>query len=128
MEVNDMKRLLFMKLLLLILTCFLVGCSKNPKPAEQYIPIRAYVMQGSEEPIKPTVSLQDNNKFTFIYSAFSSYIAHGSYEVDKGNLILKTDDGKYKYVFKIKDTTLIFNKKESSAIPLVNVLDGAIFE
>lgn len=32
-----------------------------------------------------------------------SYIAIGSYEVNDDNLILKTDDGKYKYVFKIKE-------------------------
>jgi len=129
MEANDMKKLLFMKFLLLILTCVLVGCSNNPKTTEQYKPIRAYVMQESEEPIKPIVALEDRNKFTFTYSALSSYIAIGSYEVDDDNLILKTDDGKYKYIFKIEDNTLIFNAKESSEIPpFANVPNGAIFK
>ena len=59
----------------------------------------------------------------------SSYYAIGSYEIDDGSLILKTDDGKYKYVFKIEDNTLIFNEKESSEIPsYANVPDGAVFE
>ncbi|WP_265445876.1 hypothetical protein [Acetivibrio straminisolvens] len=124
-----MRKLHFMKFLLLVLTCVLVGCSNNAKSTEQYIPIRAYVMQESEEPIKPIVSLEDSNKFTFTYSVLSSYIAIGSYEVDDGNLILKTDDGKYKYVFKIKGDNLIFNATESSEIPtFANVPDGAIFK
>jgi hypothetical protein len=92
MEVSDMKKLLFMKFLFLVLICVLVGCSNNPKMAEQYIPV-------------------------------------GTYEADDDNLILKTDDGKYKYVFKIKDNTLIFSAKESSEIPsFANVPDGAIFK
>lgn len=81
-----MKKLLFKKFLLLVLTCVLVGCSNNPKATEQYSPIRAYVMQ-------------------------------------------ELDDGKYKYVFKIKDSTLIFNAKKSSEIPsFANVPHGAIFK
>jgi hypothetical protein len=96
---------------------------------EQHIVIGNYVMQASKEPVKPIVSLEDSNKFTFTYSALSSYIAIGSYEVDDDNLILKTDDGKYKYIFKIKDNALIFNAKESSQIPsFANVPDGTIFE
>lgn len=59
----------------------------------------------------------------------SSYIAIGSYEVDYDNLVFKTDDGKYKYVFKIKDNNLIFSATESSEIPsFANVPDGAIFK
>jgi len=86
-------------------------------------------MQESEEPSKPIVLLKDGNRFTFTYSLLSSYYAIGSYEIDDGNLILKTDDGEYKYVFKIKDNTLIFNAKESSEIPsYANVPDGAVFE
>ncbi|AUG56118.1 hypothetical protein [Acetivibrio saccincola] len=126
-----MKKLYFMKFILLILICILVGCSGtyNTKTAEQYLPIRVYVMQESQEPIKPSVSLKDNNRFTFNYSALSSYIAIGSYEVNDDNLILKTDDGKFKYVFKIKDDQLIFNAAESSKIPsYANVPDGAIFK
>lgn len=125
-----MKNLLYVKylFLLMVLIWALIGCSNNPKTTEQYIPIGTYAMQESEEPVKPVVSLEDSNKFTFSYSVLSSYIAIGSYEVDDDNLILRTDDGEYKYVFKIKDDILIFDEKESSKIPsFANVSDGAIF-
>ena len=124
-----MKKLLSMMLLLLVLAWVFVGCSKTPKTAVQNIPVGTYIMRESKEPAKPTVSLEDGNRFTFTYSLLSSYYAIGSYEIDDGNLILKTDDGEYKYMFKIKDNTLIFNAKESSEIPsYANVPDGAVFE
>ena len=124
-----MRKLHFMKILLLALTCFIAGCSNNSKTTEQFVLTRAYVMQESEDPMKPVVLLNENNKFSFTYSALSSYIAIGTYEVDNDNLVLKTDDGKYKYVFKIKDDCLIFNAKESSSFPsYANVPDGAIFK
>ena len=124
-----MRKIVFAKFLLLVLALVIVGCSNTPETADQYIPSGNYIMQESEEPSKPTVSLKDGNRFTFTYSLLSSYYAVGSYEIDDGNLILKTDDGEYKYVFKIKDNTLIFNAKESSEIPsYANVLDGAVFE
>jgi hypothetical protein len=124
-----MRKIVFAKFLLLVLALVIVGCSNTPETADQYIPSGNYIMQESEEPSKPTVSLKDGNRFTFTYSLLSSYYAVGSYEIDDGNLILKTDDGEYKYVFKIKDNTLIFNAKESSEIPsYANVPDGAVFE
>lgn len=124
-----MRKIVFAKFLLLVLALVIVGCSNTPETADQYIPAGNYIMQESEEPSKPTVSLEDGNRFTFTYSLLSSYYAVGSYEIDDGNLILKTDDGEYKYVFKIKDNTLIFNAKESSEIPsYANVPDGAVFK
>lgn len=63
------------------------------------------------------------HKFSFTYSPESSYWAIGSYEEDDGKLILKTIDGQFKYLFKIKDKSLIFNGKES----LEKVPDGSIF-
>ena len=131
MEVGAMKKLFYMKclLLLMVLTWTLIGCSNNSKTTDQSISVGTYIMEESEEVIKPVVSLQADNKFTFTYSMLSSYLPIGSYEVDNGNLILKTDDNKYKYVFKIKDNSLIFNEKESSEMPsFANVPNGAIFE
>jgi hypothetical protein len=125
----NMRKIIFVGLLLLVLAWVLVGCSKTPKTVVQNIHAGTYIMQESEEPSKPTVSLENGNRFTFTYSLLSSYYAVGSYEIDDGSLILKTDDGEYKYVFKIKDNTLIFNEKESSEIPsYANVPDGAVFE
>ena len=124
-----MKKLFFVKFLLLVLAWVLVGCSITPITADQYIPVGNYIMQEAEEPAKPIVLLKDGYRFTFTYSLLSSYYAIGSYEIDDGNLILTTDDGENKYVFKIKDKTLIFNAKESSEIPsYANVPDGAVFK
>jgi predicted small secreted protein len=129
MEVRDMKKLLSMMFLLLVLAWVLAGCSNTPKTAVQNIPVGTYIMRESKEPAKPIVLLKDGDRFTFTYSLLSSYYAIGSYEIDDGNLILRTDDGENKYVFKIKDNTLIFNEKESSEIPsYANVPDGAVFE
>ncbi len=132
-----MKKSYIAKYLLLILISLLVGCSNDNKNTEQYLPIGNYIMEESEEIIKPIVSLEDGNKFTFNYSVFSSYYNHGSYEEEGSNLILETDDGMFKYVFKIKDDTLIFNEKESSEISsykkvpdgpsYANVIDGSSF-
>lgn len=97
---------------------------------EESIAIGDYIMEKSEEVAKPTVQLKEDNKFIFNYSVLSSYIAIGSYDVDDdSNLILKTDDGKFQYVFKIKGKTLIFNLEESAEMPsYVNIPDGSIFK
>lgn len=124
-----MKKLLSIMLLLLVLAWVLAGCSSTLKMAVQNIPVGNYIMQEAEEPAKPIVLLKDGYRFTFNYSMLSSYYAIGSYEIDDGNLILRTDDGENKYVFKIKDNILVFNEKESSEIPsYANVPGGAVFK
>ncbi len=125
-----MKNLYSMMFLFLILMGLLGGCSNEIKTTELNLPIGKYVLQESEQIMKPVVSLEDSNKFSFSYSMLSSYFNYGSYTEEDGNLILKTDDGMFKYVFKVKGNTLIFNSKESSEKegPLhTNVLDGSVF-
>ena len=58
-----------------------------------------------------------------------SYRALGSYEIyDDRSLIPKTDDGEFKFVFTLKEKTLIFNLGESAEMPpYVNIPDGSIF-
>ncbi|CRZ35444.1 hypothetical protein DFR55_14817 [Herbinix hemicellulosilytica] len=117
----------YLYIIILLFMVFVLTACSSKKSSE--IEHRAYVMTESEEPIKPTVILSDDNKFSFSYSPLSSYIAIGTYEIDDSNIILKTDDGLYKYVFKIEDGALIFNANESSSIPsYAEVPDGAIFE
>ena len=123
-------------IILIAIACILLLSACNNK-IEPGLAIGNYVMEESDEIIKPTVTLKENKEFIFNYSILSSYFANGTYEEDGSNLILKTGDGKYKYVFEIKDNTLNFNEKESSEIssyaesagaPLTkNVLDGSIF-
>lgn len=122
-----MKKPIF-ALIIISMTLILAACSKSNKEAID-LEVRAYIMNDSEEFLKPTVTLQENNKFTFVYSALSSHIPMGTYEIDNDKLILKTDDGKEEYVFKIDNGTLIFVEKDSSKLPsYANIPDGAMFE
>ncbi len=124
-----MKKLNFMRFLLIALVCVLAGCSSETRPTAQDLPLRKYVMEESGDPLKPSVSLEEDNRFMFIFSPLSSYIAFGSYKVNDDNLILKTDDGKYTFVFGIRNGSLIFNAEESSELPkIANIPDGAIFK
>ncbi len=115
-------------LLIFIMLSTFTGCGKNTVTGAINVSVGKYIMLESEEPLKPSVVLDENNMFMFTYSMLSSYVPTGSYEVADGKLILNTNDGKYKYVFKIKSNELIFDAKESSEIPsYANVPDGAVF-
>lgn len=73
----------------------------------------------------------EDNSFKFMYSALSSHIPCGSYEI-KGNKLILTEvtkgDKKSTFVFKIDEENLIFQKNESTALPEYSeVKDGAVF-
>lgn len=122
-----MKKFLLIILLLQIMAFSLIGCSEKDDDSAE-LTERIYIMNESDEVIKPTVTLKDN-EFTFFYSALSSEITKGTYEIDGDKLILKTDNGQKQYVFKIDNDTLIFNANESSKLPdYANIPDGAVFE
>ncbi len=114
---------------ILILACSIVGCSNS-----EVLSIGSYVFEESIDVIKPTVSLEENNKFSFTYSALSSYLPSGTYKIDNNRLILNTEDTigniKIEYVFEINNGTLVFNAEQSTKIPpsLANVPDGAVFK
>ena len=130
-----MKRILFA----LLLSVALFGCTQK---TEQTLPLRSYVCL-AEEPSSPDVSeeskkiaaimphitLEEDNRFTFAFSAISSYIARGKYEIKNDRLILKTDDGlNYEYGFDIKDEQLIFDAGNSSEQTwYADIPDGAVF-
>lgn len=92
-----------------------------------------------ESVVKPNIVLSNGgNRFQFTYSALSSYIAVGNYELTDNKLTLKTDDGNNTYVFNVKGNTFVFDASKSSEIPKYAyssgakaecpVPDGAIFE
>ena len=121
-----MKRALYLLLLILIMLLF-IGCAN--KSSADLDTSHDYIYMESTEAVKPSIRFGGNDQFQFTYSALSSYIAIGLYEVDDGYLFLKTDDGAYEYVFKIEKGTLIFDAEKSSAIPShANVPDGAVFK
>ena len=122
-----MKKICSLLFLFILISCFIVGCSNNNTAIKSNLAIGTYEFQGTNEPLNPFVSLKENNEFLFVYSGLSSYIPVGTYEINKNNLILKTDDGEYKYIFKIENNTIVFNKEESSSILIGSIKDGAVF-
>lgn len=102
---------------------------------------KAYTYLDSVEPvIMPSFQLSDVDKtFTFTWSAFSSYFAHGTYELTEDSLTLKTYDGLYTFVFDAAgEDRFVFNAGQSAAIPQYKyssdgepqspVPDGAVFQ
>lgn len=83
----------------------------------------------------PTLTLnRKDNSFSFSFDPLSSYLSYGTYEQENGKIICKTDDGQYKYVFKVTDeATLVFDKKASSSVKVTDskianeIKDGAVF-
>ncbi len=123
-----MKKALYLLLLVLILIPTFVGCV-NENNLDVDI-TNVYVYEESTEALKPTITFEENNQYTFMYSALSSYLPGGSYEISDEYVVLKTDDEPgYEYFFKIKGETLVFDSEKSSEMPsFANVPNGAIFK
>lgn len=92
-----------------------------------------YTYTDSTDYIKPNFALKDNSRFVFMYSPLSSYYAEGEFQLSDTRLIMKTDDGKNTYVFKVDGNKYVFDAASSSKMPDYNVTgtpvpDGAVFE
>ena len=105
----------------------LLGVNRTREVASQ----RVYCFTESVDFMAPTIILSINsNRFQFTYSAFSSYIAYGSYRIEgekdgKHQLILETSDGKNHYVFDALDGGYVFDEAASSKIPQYSYSSGA---
>lgn len=123
-----MKKVICYTMLLIFVLLF--GCSTDTID-KTLISIGKYVLQSSDEVIAPYVLLEEDNKFVFMYSALSSYFAHGKYSIDSNKLILTTEDEKFTYVFKINNKSISFIEDKSSEIPSYSgkapVIDGDVF-
>jgi hypothetical protein len=119
-----MKKLCCLLFIIMILVCYVTGCSDS----KTNLVMGIYELQEINTGIKkPTLELKENNEFVFTYSALSSYLPIGTYKIDNTDLILKTDDGKNKYIFQIKGNNLVFNEGKSSPVSFGEVTDGAVF-
>ncbi len=78
--------------------------------------------------INGTVTLYANNKMMFNYSLLSSYIPYGTYSVEGETLVMKTDDGRFTYTFRVGEDTLIFDAVNSSPLPEFNYGNGTKFK
>lgn len=72
-----------------------------------------YTLESSNEYIKPYINLK-NGKFHFFTSVYSSYRCEGNYELTKEKLTLKSDDGRYIFVFEVVGDNMIFDANNSS--------------
>lgn len=113
----------------------LCACSDGESKSSVDIKTGTYVLQNANKTvILPNVTLDDKNNFTFTYSALSSNIPKGSYEVKGNKLILSVDieDGEsISYVFNIDKGNLVYQKGQSTPLPAFakdEVYDGAIFK
>ena len=92
---------------------------------------RVYSYRESDSVVKPSISLFEGNRFQFTFSAVSSYLGVGTYAIYDDILVLNTDDGKYRYTFRIDGENidrLIFDADDSSEnIHLGDFEDGAVF-
>ena len=89
---------------------------------------RYYCMRSSEEIIKPGFALFEDGTFSMTFSAVSSYIGIGTYEMTEDKLTLRTNDGQFTYVFDIVDDKMIFDAEASSEMVwFSDMKDGAVF-
>ena len=89
---------------------------------------------GSGKTVPMLILNRKDNSFSFTFDPLSSYVSYGTYERKGGKIICKTEDGQYKYVFKVTDeATLVFDQKASSAVKVTDskiaseIKDGAVF-
>lgn len=102
-------------------------------------PYSNYIFRDSADPLNPIISLSSySDKFQFAYSAYSSYMPVGTYELTEDTLTLRTDDGENVYVFHVQENGFAFDAAQSSKIPKYRysafaiqtespVPDGAVF-
>ncbi|MBQ6932991.1 MAG: hypothetical protein IJN37_01250 [Clostridia bacterium] len=90
---------------------------------------RVYVYRDSEEKvIKPSFVLQENGMFSMTFSAASSYIGVGKYELTDETLSLYTDDGDFEYHFDVTEEGFAFDAEKSSDMTwFAKIPDGALF-
>lgn len=90
---------------------------------------RVCVYRDSEEKImKPSFVLQENGTFSMTFSAVSSYIGVGKYELTDETLSLYTDDGDFEYHFDVTEEGFAFDAEKSSDMTwFAQIPDGALF-
>jgi len=143
-----MKRTFLLPILLLLFLLAFVGCDNvlsqsngsqstngifntNAEDVGEDTVIRIYGYIESEEVVKPSIILFEDNKCQFTFSAYSSYSGIGTYTIEDDFLILNTSDGNYTYTFRIEgddmDRLIFLAEKSSEYLHLGKFEDGAVF-
>lgn len=127
-----MKRVIvyFVVPFLLLVSC--CGCSQKKEP--ELLSGSYMLSQYMGAYMSPFIDFDTKkNTFSFHYDFLSSYYAHGNFTVNDDKVVAKTDNGKYTYVFRIKnDDTIVFIQEGSSEIDIIDekapqVINGSEF-
>lgn len=111
----------------IVLLGLLAGCGSKTE-AKLQEGTRVYSLRDSTETVKPTITLEDDGQFTFVFSALSSYIGRGSYAIEDSRLRLETEDGNFHYAFDMTGQGLVFLAGQSSENTwYAEISDGAVF-
>lgn len=112
---------------------FLTSCNSNNDTTT--LKDGTYVLQqaGAEVVIPPRVTISGDN-ISFTYDSLSSYLPLGVYTIEENVITMTTNDGLYKYVFRVDGNKLFFRKNESSEVKLIDnrlgikIIDNAEFK
>lgn len=90
---------------------------------------------GMEDVYIPSLTLNEDNSFSFAYDLSSSYLFKGHYKIENNMLSANTEDGSKLYLFRqVDEETLSFKAEGSSDVSLnderlgVPIMDGALFK
>lgn len=114
--------------LLAVITCIWDFTSKPVTTASETNEGRIYIFRASEKLVKPKFTLYENGTFHMTFSVESSYSGIGTYSLENGRLILRTDDGNYIYCFDVVDDGYAFDAEASSdMVWFSDINDGCVF-
>jgi len=125
-----------MKKIAILMAVVFVFCGCTVEKEEIKTGVYKLMAEESKEGVfTPYVSIDEKeDTFIFFFDGLSSYMNTGEYVVEGEKLICETNDGKYRYVFEIKEDILIFDEELSSEVELIDekfcvkITDGAEFK
>ena len=116
---------------LLLAACFLtdpaepppVPVESTPEPVEQLIENQDVVKQmilyrpeNMSDFTAPEFQLCSGDTFVMVENPLTSYHGHGSYTLEDGTLVLRTDDGRYEYTFTADGDAFLYDRDRSDDI------------
>lgn len=109
-------------IIIIVLLSF-AGCSNNEQTVE--LQKGKYIKKDAETLYMSSITIEEDNKFTFDRAAVLSYLPVGTYSVDGDKLILYVNEDE-SYIFKIEKDRLVF---ESSSLDISKIIEkGAVYE
>ena len=115
-----MKKLVVCSIILSLLLITFCSCKQDKEPV---LSNGSYILTENESAyMSPLIKFDtEKNTFAFHYDYLSSYYACGKITLKNNQIIARTDDQKYTYIFEIKnDNTIVFIQKGSSEIKITD--------